>query len=290
MNKLRRGILICLAALCLTGACALGETLYLPENLKRIDQEAFYQTVNVDEVVLPEGVTAIGPRAFAESLISRIYLPESLTDIAADAFSSCDNLTAVVHEDSYAHVWCQENGVEFEVIAAPVPYTTQVQANGTLAITGYTGEETALVIPAYVNGVSVTAVADGAFKDNTAIVSVELPATLTTIADEALSGCLNLEKVTATEESWLASVGSRAFYQCKKLAQFPFTDTLEKIGDEAFSMANIVEADLSSVSGLGKDAFAGAGAAAFSGSRGGLAASVTSYSGRYPSSGGGSGR
>ena len=88
---MKRIILVfCLFSLLLVSVAA--ETLRLPSNLKMIESEAFYGDKKLDEVILPEGIEAIGAKAFANSSIKRIYLPNSLEDIAEDAFQNCSTV------------------------------------------------------------------------------------------------------------------------------------------------------------------------------------------------------
>lgn len=52
-----------------------------------------------------------------------------------------------------------------------------------------------VILPAYIGGGRVVAIAAGAFKNSTALKSITLPATLTQVGGGAFSGCTGLEKV-----------------------------------------------------------------------------------------------
>ena len=66
--------------------------LRLPAKLKAIEAEAF-AGLTVEGVILPDGCTAIGPRAFADCAnLIYVRIPASVTDIAADAFEGCDSV------------------------------------------------------------------------------------------------------------------------------------------------------------------------------------------------------
>lgn len=119
MKHFVKGLLYASAlACCMLPAATYGEqasVFILPKSISIVEEEAFYGAAAIEEVSLPSGTLEIGARAFAYSSISRINLPSSLTTIAADAFEGCDGLIAVVDESSYAHNWCLENGVNYEL-------------------------------------------------------------------------------------------------------------------------------------------------------------------------------
>ena len=81
-----------LAALALAFACAaaLADTVSLPINLKTVEASVFEGDISLDEVVIPEGVESIGPRAFADSSVSLVHLPGSLRFVDDTAFDGTD--------------------------------------------------------------------------------------------------------------------------------------------------------------------------------------------------------
>lgn len=60
----------------------------------------FYQHKGLDIVIVPEGVTAIGVFAFAESTVRTLYLPSSLESIAYSAFAGCESLEEIYWYDA----------------------------------------------------------------------------------------------------------------------------------------------------------------------------------------------
>ncbi|MBR0463530.1 MAG: leucine-rich repeat domain-containing protein, partial [Clostridia bacterium] len=91
----------------------------LPESVVSIEEEAFAGNAAVTELVVPEGVAAIGERAFAESGLTEITLPSTLTSIADDAFDGCDIETAHAPWGSYAFEYCREKGWFVETPFSP---------------------------------------------------------------------------------------------------------------------------------------------------------------------------
>ena len=93
MAKTRKSIALILSFILLASACvmpapaAAASTVTLPGNLKTVPAQAFYGDTSLNAVVIPEGVTSIGSKAFANSSVKTLTLPASLKSIASDAFS-----------------------------------------------------------------------------------------------------------------------------------------------------------------------------------------------------------
>ena len=108
MNK-RFLVILCLSIL---GNCASASQgiFNLPPSLTTIEEQAFYGDLDVEKVVLPEGISSIGRQAFAYSSVKIINLPASLSFIADDAFKGC-TLEKVEAKGSYAIDWCKAHGI-----------------------------------------------------------------------------------------------------------------------------------------------------------------------------------
>lgn len=106
-------------------------------------------------------------------------------------------------------------------------------------ITRYLGDETDVVIPEGLDNRKVTAIAEKAFADRATVLSVHIPATVTTIADKAFYRCYFLETVTGCEG--VRFVGESAFAYNAALKSFPWTETLESVGVSAFTWCSSLE-------------------------------------------------
>ncbi|GHV56789.1 hypothetical protein AGMMS49579_21780 [Spirochaetia bacterium] len=87
--------------------------------------------------------------------------------------------------------------------------------NGAVTITGYTGNETAVVIPATIEGLPVTAIGREAFWNCTGLTAISIPASVTSIGYGAFQDCTSLIKITIPEG--VTSIGDAAFYECSSL-------------------------------------------------------------------------
>ena len=78
-------------------------------------------------------------------------------------------------------------------------------------ITEYKGTDTDVIIPSSVNGVAITRIDDGAFSGNTAITSVFIPSSITSIGQSAFNECSNLTEVILEPSSEFRSMAAGAF-------------------------------------------------------------------------------
>lgn len=95
----------------------------------------------------------------------------------------------------------------------PTPdYTYTITKNNTVTITGYTGSDTALTVPATLDGNPVTEIAADAFAEQTKLTSVTLPDGLMKIADDAFFNCTSLKAITLPDS--VTSLTGAAFSGC----------------------------------------------------------------------------
>ena len=85
----------------------------LPADLKVIDAEAF-ANLDVQQVVIPNGTTTIGSRAFADCTnLKVIFIPDSVTDIAEDAFEGSTDVAFVCPSDNTAAQFAATHNIPF---------------------------------------------------------------------------------------------------------------------------------------------------------------------------------
>nr|MCR5173064.1 leucine-rich repeat domain-containing protein [Oscillospiraceae bacterium] len=238
MKRIRR-ILAWILVLALTaadgGASALAaDTLALPAETTVIEEEAFFGDTSLDEVVLPEGVTAIGPRAFAGSSVSRIYLPASLTEIAEDAFSACDWVVGYGPDGTTASAFFDRHGnLTFErEHDIWEDFSFEAIDETSCRLGRYYGTDTEVRIPSHnADGLAVTEISSSAFSYKN-IQSVYVPEGVTVISSSAFMECHDLTEVVLPES--LKSIGYNAFAECTSLQSLHIPDSVETLYSGVF--------------------------------------------------------
>ena len=72
------------------------ESVTIPDSVKEIRNEAFYNCKNLKTVILGKGVERIGYEAFYNSGLESITIPDSVKTIGNEAFKDCENLKTVI--------------------------------------------------------------------------------------------------------------------------------------------------------------------------------------------------
>jgi hypothetical protein len=252
---------------------------------------AFPADVQLWTYSIPGSVTTVGNYAFSEcGGLSNVVIPASVANIGNNAFFRCRDLiraefagnapvmgTQVFDgvEDGFKVVYKSTatgfssptwNGYasEFETDSSEFTYWN---VGGNITITRYQGSGEVVVIPQAIDGNPVVAIGDSAFVSQSTIVSIRIPAGVTSIGDFAFSDCAALTgiEVVATNTAF-SSVGGVLFNQAQTtLIAFPggFTGaytipgTVTSIGQNAFDGCTGLTsiAIPSSVTSIGSRAF-----------------------------------
>ena len=81
--------------------------------------------------------------------------------------------------------------------------------DGTVEITGYSGEDTVVVIPDEIDGRKVTSIGCKAFKECSGLTEITIPESVTSIGNWAFYVCSDLTEITIPES--VTSIGCDAF-------------------------------------------------------------------------------
>lgn len=134
---------------------------------------------------------------------------------------------------------------------------TYINSGGSIAITGCDKTVTEAVIPAQIDGVPVTRIADSAFDDCSALVSVTIPNGVVEIGNYAFRGCTSLRSVSLPES--LITLRYSVFSNCTSLVELNIPKTITALGNYMFygctSLSSVILPD--SLRDIGAYAFYG---------------------------------
>ena len=177
----------------------------------------------ITSVVIEEGVTSIGNRAFegCSNLIS-VSIPNSVIKVGEYAFNNCSSLP-VVDNVRYADT--------------------------------YLVEAVDKTLSSYAIKAGTKWIGDWAFHDCKNLTTVTIPDNVISIGKEAFSWCENLTSVTISNS--VTSIGEKAFHFCRDLSSLIIPNSVTSIGEEAFSWCeNLTSVTIpNSVTSIGEKTF-----------------------------------
>lgn len=87
------------------------ETVYVPDYVEGIEENAFYGHTEIKQIVFPDTVEYIGKNAFSGcSSLKMLSFPSSLNYIDADAFAGCEQLQTVIFDSPDIYLPAFEEG------------------------------------------------------------------------------------------------------------------------------------------------------------------------------------
>ena len=164
--------------------------------------------------------------------VSEANTEEEVID-ASDQNERYENADNGIAEDDITESAVQE-GESKEVKAAnSTAFTYEIIDNSSISITGYSGSDTAVIIPETIDGYTVTEISSNVFIDCTKITEIKLPETLQKIGYCALEGCTGLTKLDVPDN--VTSIEEYAFEGCTGLTALELPDGVTFIGGGALS-------------------------------------------------------
>ena len=168
-------------------------------------------------------VVAIGDKAFYNDVtIEQVYIPSSVKKIGDMAFAGCSLLVEVSMAEGVETIG---EGAFLQAISLEnIKLPTSVEYLGS-----------------------------GAFEGCSNLRNAVLSVNMIAINDNTFSGCRNLESIVNISN--IAEIGSCAFFKCRRLEDIGLPNTLNTIGDEAFSMTAVRRLNIpTSVNHIGENA------------------------------------
>lgn len=249
-------------------------SVLLPDTITSIGDHAF-DGCSLQEINIPDGVTSIGEGAFQNcySLIA-IDIPDTVTSIGANAFGGDSSLMIFCaceesgKPDGWVDGWNGGCPVIWSAIGNPIEADgiiyIPVSRGGQpcLAVIGAADSLTDMTIPekVTVGGVDlpVKEIAASVLCEN--LISISIPAGVTSIGPSAFVGRHALTSVTFAAGSALESIGESAFQGCQGLASIAIPENVASIGDSAFrfcpALASVTFGAGSRLVSIGGEAFA----------------------------------
>lgn len=215
-------------------------------------------------VVIPSkinGVTVetIGNAAFQNSAVTSVTIPASVTEIGSNAFAGCTNLTSVNYEGDWSNLTIQSGNPAVEDAAnAPLFDFEFIPPDNTAVIVTnykYNGAAADVTIPSRYQGKPVTTIGHAAFF-NSAVTSVTIPDSVTSISDEAFINCPKLTNISIPNS--VTYIGFSAFSSCTSLKSITLPSSLSFISGALFlgcSQLTTIHIPVS-VTSIGNNAFA----------------------------------
>ena len=208
-------------------------------------------------------VTKIGEDAFQDNTtITSVTIPANVTEIGSNAFAGCTNLTSVNYKGDWSNLTIQSGNPAVEDAAKDA-------ANEQLFDFAFTPDNTAVIvnnykckgtaadvtIPSCYKGKPVTAINNAAFP-NSAVTSVTIPDSITSIPDAAFINCFQLTNISIPNS--VTYIGYFAFNSCTSLKSITLPSSLSTISGALFlgcSQLTTIHIPVS-VTSIGNNAFA----------------------------------
>ena len=181
-------------------------TYTVPAGVIIIDDGAFSSCVNLVSVIFEVNsqLTTIGEDAFYGcGKIESITIPASVSNIGDYAFENCSELATIAFDDASKLVYIGQEAFDGTIWFANADEVIRLGSILYRVKDSFAGS--------YEISNDITVIAKGAFYECDNLTAVTIPASVTTIMDNAFDGCSSLASVSFTGNSQLTTIGSSAF-------------------------------------------------------------------------------
>ena len=236
------------------------EIVYDPKKWEIDGETVNHYNGKQGDVIIPDGVKKIANEAFYNNgRLKSVTIPESVTNIGDRALDDCKNLASVFYNGTLAQ-WCavDKGNCSFMERASVILIGENNMDTKTL---------TALKIPD-----GITKIVAGTFVHLKKLETVEIPASVTSISESAFFGCYNIANVfyNGTLAQWCAVDKSSDIMSTrhviligennmdtKTLTTFKIPESVTKIGKYTFNLHEKLETMEipASVTSIGEYAF-----------------------------------
>lgn len=189
-------------------------------NITALPTRAFHASENVENLILPNTLTTIGSKMFAESTLKFVIIPVGVTTIEQAAFEKCTALTSI----------------EIPASVETIGDSAFMGCSKLATVTFEKGSQLKTIGGRY---------GSGAFANCTALTAIEIPASVETIEATAFYGCSSLATVTFEKGSQLKTIGGGYYYSAYEKSYYShgaFSDCIALASIEIPASVETIEA------------------------------------------------
>lgn len=240
--------------------CTSLERVVLGSNVTKIGKYTFYGCSSLKEIEWG-GVTALYGYAFAACGFEELTLPEQITSFNTYAFADNVKLKKVYYYSSVSQNYLFANCTSLETVAIKTDQAftfSSTTFSGCTSLAAFYVDENnasftvidnflvrtdtmeATAIPGILLTQEVVTIPEGittfpaVFQNDTALKTVYLPSTITSLQNNIFSYCSSLENVIFADNCALTSLPTYTFRNCSALTKISLPDNLETLGNYVF--------------------------------------------------------
>ena len=199
---------------------SISEHLIIPDGVTCIGPSAFSGCSKLRDIIFPEGLTIIGVSAFSYcEFLTRLTLPDGLTSIGSDAFSYCSELTSIRIPQSLTSIGSKAFYQCYDLSSIAFP-------DGLTSIGDYAFYQCSSLVSITIPQ-GITSIGNSVFRDCLNLTSIILPSGLKRIGDFAFSWCYSLSSIDIPGS--VTDISMYAFQYCKGLTRITLPSGLTSI-------------------------------------------------------------
>ena len=207
-------------------------------NITALPTQAFYNSKNVEHLILPNTLITIGEEMFYQSDLRSVVIPTNVTTVGYSAFKRCSSLTTVTFEKESQ---LKTIGGDYYYGAfSDCSSLTSIEIPASVETIGNTAfsDCSSLATVTFEKGSRLKTIGNNAYYRCTSLTSIEIPASVETIEKKAFMHCSSLATVTFEKGSQLKTIAGDsydgAFSDCTALTSIEIPASVETIEATAF--------------------------------------------------------
>ena len=175
-------------------------------NITALPTQAFYNSKNVEHLILPNTLITIGEEMFYQSDLRSVVIPTNVTTVGYSAFKRCSSLTTVTFEKESQ---LKTIGGDYYYGAfSDCTALTSIEIPASVETIGNTAfsDCSSLATVTFEKGSRLKTIGNNAYYRCTSLTSIEIPASVETIEATAFKRCSKLTTITFEKGSLLKTI------------------------------------------------------------------------------------